>query len=177
MVSQTVFSFISNLKYGRNTCKIFTFGQGIFECLSNENFAKCRNIGRNWRIFIDSEMFSSLRIIKKKPKKSFEIALKNSTKEDAKSIANIILKFCHIWVASGSELHIAASNGLPQIFEEIFDNSEIEQTNSEISNMKPLELAAGKGFSRISKLVSRQAPKQKAKNLVKMTPLHICNCK
>ena len=76
-------------------------GQGIFESLNNETLVKCRKISRNWRIFIDGEKFSSLRIIKsfyKNPNKSFETALKNSTKEDAKSMANTIQKFCHIWV-------------------------------------------------------------------------------
>ena len=111
-------------------------GQDIFESLNDEDFAKSRKVGRKWKIFIDNcnNKFFYLRIIKsfyKKPKQSFEIALKNSTKDEVKSMATTIQTFCKIWMLPKSELHKAALKGKTQIFEEIFDNSEIEVSEPE----------------------------------------------
>ena len=104
-------------------------GQGIFECLDNEDFAKCRKVSHKWKNFIDNEKFSSVKIIKsfyKKPKKSFITALKTSKKGDAKSMASTIQRFCQIWASPNSELHKAAYNGDPKIFKELFGSSKTE---------------------------------------------------
>ena len=46
-------------------------------------------------------------------------------------MATTIQTFCKIWMLPKSELHKAALKGKPQIFEEIFDNSEIEVSEPE----------------------------------------------
>ena len=128
-------------------------GQNIFESLTNQDLAQSREISQTWKLFLDVEKFFEIRRIQTffiKLPISLEKALKQSTFEQVKEMASTIQKFQQMWNSEMSPLHDAAAMEDYTIFYKIFD---INIDNSRCEELTPLQMAAGKGYMAICKLI------------------------
>ena len=159
-------------------------GQNIFESLTNQDLAQCREICQMWKDFIDVEKFFVIRRIRAffmKLPISLEKALKQSTFEQVKEMASTIQKFQEMWNSEMSPLHDAVAMDRQEdykIFWEIFDPSNIDLSNGE--ELTPLQMAAGKGYLAICKLI-RNNENNYYKNIFRFakgkTPVCIFPCR
>ena len=155
--------------------------QNIFKSLTNQDLAQCREICQMWKDSIDVEKFFAIRRIQTffiKLPASLEKALKQSTFEQVKEMASTIQKFQEMWNSEMSPLHDAVAMQDYTIFWEIFDESTIDTSRSE--ELTPLQMAAGKGYLAICKLI-RNNEKRYYKNLFRFakgkTPVCIFQCR
>ena len=156
-------------------------GQNIFKSLTNEDLVQCREICQMWKDFIDVEKFFAIRRIRAffiKLPISFEKALKQSTFEQVKEMASTIQKFQEMWNSEMSPLYDAAAMEDYKIFWEIFDESNIDLSKDK--ELTPLQMAAGKGYLAICKLI-RNNEKNYYKNIFQFvkgkTPVCIFQCR
>ena len=127
--------------------------QNIFKSLTNQDLAQSREISQTWKLFLDVEKFYVIRRIQTffiKLPISLEKALKQSTFEQVKEMASTIQKFQQMWNSEMSPLHDAAAMEDYTIFYKIFD---INIDNSRCEELTPLQMAAGKGYMAICKLI------------------------
>ena len=155
-------------------------GQNIFESLADQDLAQSREISQMWKHFLDVEKFFAIRRIQAffmKLPISLEKALKHSTFEQVKEMASTIQKFQEMWNSEMSPLHDAVAMQDYTIFREIFDESNIDTSRSE--ELTPLQMAAGKGYLAICKLI-RNHENNYYKNLFRFakgkTPVCIFQC-
>ena len=129
-------------------------GQNIFNALTNEDLAQSREICQMWKFFIDFEKFFAIRKIQTffiQLPTNLEKALNQSTFDQVKEMASTIQKFQEMWNSDMSPLHDAAAMQNCTIFEEIFDESNIDVSKGE--ELTPLQMATGKGYLAICKLI------------------------
>ena len=156
-------------------------GQNIFKSLTNEDLVQCREICQMWKDFIDVEKFFAIRRIRAffmKLPISLEKALKQSTFEQVKEMASTIQKFQEMWNSEMSPLHDAVAMQNYAIFWEIFDESKIDVSKGE--KLTPLQMATGKGYMAICKLI-RNNENNYYKNIFRFakgkTPVCIFQCR
>ena len=156
-------------------------GQNIFESLTNDDLAKSREICQMWKLFIDSEKFFVTRKIQTffiKLPISLEKALKQSTFDEVEEMASTIQKFQEMWNSDMSPLHDAVAMQNYSIFWEIFDESNIDVSKGE--ELTPLQMATGKGYMAICKLI-RNYENNYYKNIFRFakgkTPVCIFHCR
>ena len=129
-------------------------GQIIFESLTNQDLAQSREISQFCKDFIEHEKIFLKRRIQTffiKLPISFEKAFKKSTVEQVQEMASNIQKFEEMWNSEMSPLHDAAVMGKISMFLELFDPTNIDNTRGE--KLAPLQMAAGKGYLAICKLI------------------------
>ena len=156
-------------------------GQNIFESLTNQDLAQSREISQNWKLFLDVEKFFAIRRIKAffiKLPISLEKGLKQSTFDQVKEMASTIQKFQEMWNSDMSPLHDAVAMENYTIFWEIFDESNIDVSKGE--ELTPLQMATGKGYMAICKLI-RNNENNYYKNIFRFakgkTPVCIFPCR
>ena len=129
-------------------------GQIIFEFLTIQDLAQSREISQTWKVYIDYEKIFLKRRIQTffiNLPISLEKALKQSTVEQVKEMASNIQKFEEMWNSEMSPLHDAAVMGNCSMFLDLFDPSNTDNSRGE--KLIPLQMAAGKGYMAICKLI------------------------
>ena len=172
-------------------------GEEIFKKLDeDENLAKCHQLSRTCRFFIEDQKFVWIRVIKKlcddQPAFIDEILMETrQLKINSDSIRNMAInvrKFCktNLSISRGQTLlHFAAMSGEEEIVKKIIKYSQLckGQKFSILTNPKdnrgrtPLHFAAKNGHLEVFKLIWKDQTKKRCKEKnpedhMELTPLH-----